>query len=137
MKRVFIILLFLSCSSYGFGQSVRPLNDKSVVHILGNIDSAFFRKGKGMVISLYRINNGPGSAKLPESDEVSYNLIISVSEYGEYPDNKVFSIGPFISPQILNEKDVGKEYLIEIRHGIYNRRKSNKLIITSSQVLLR
>jgi hypothetical protein len=49
------------------------------------------------------VNNGSGSANLPESDEVSFNLLLSVAFYDENLVAKLFDLGPFIPPKLVDK----------------------------------
>jgi hypothetical protein len=135
MKHLLTVLFSIIFSGHCYSQQIKEIKEVSLVNTLGNIDTAFFRKTKQMVISVYRLNNGPGSANFRESDEVSHNLLISVSEYGEYPANKVFSLGPFINPVILEEKDLADKYVFSIRHGAAKKRKVNKALLSVNKVI--
>ena len=135
MKHFLTILTFMLFYANGYSQDVKEIREINLVNTLGNIDTAFFRKTNKMVIAVYRVNNGPGSANFRESHEVSNNLLISVSEYGEYPKNKVFSVGPFINPVISKEKDMIDEYVFSIQHGPVKNRKINKARVTTAKVI--
>ena len=74
--------------------------------------------------------------KLPESDEASHTILITVSEYDENSKSHIFSIGPFINPRILEEGDNNRN-LILIEHGLHDHRQINNLIIYPDKVLYR
>ncbi len=69
---------------------------------------------------------------LSESHEVSHDLIICVSEYDEYPEKRIFRIGPFIGPEIFSEIDLRNGYVLEIQHGVPKNR--GRIVVQGLQV---
>ena len=115
-------------------EAVKKIKGVRVSKIISSIDTSIFIKSEKMGISIFRINNGSGSAGLPESDEVSHSFLLSVAEFDENPKEKVYCIGTFINPELLEKKDLNEKFIIQIKHGVYNNRKISNLIISLKMV---
>ena len=138
MKTILILFCLFLASSTSYGQvQIKEIQDIDQKSLLTQIDTVIFIKGKNMGITIFRVNNGSGSAHLPESDEVSHSFLISVSKYDENPQSKLFSLGPFINPKLSNNKDMGENYSLQISFGVNMQRKKNRLIIAFDSVQLR
>ena len=138
MKTISILFCLFLASSTSYGQvQIKEIQNIDQKSLLSQIDTVIFIKGKNMGITIFRVNNGSGSAHLPESDEVSYSFLISVSEYDENPESKLFSVGPFIYPKFSNNIDKGENYSLQISYGVNMQRKKNRLIITLDSVQLK
>ena len=118
MKKYVLLLCLIFFFLSGFCQSVSEVKDKKIVGILSRVDTLILKRGNDLFLSIFQVNNGPGSAGLSESHEVSHDLIICVSEYDEYPEKRIFRIGPFFDPVIAGEKDLRNGYVLEIQHGV-------------------
>jgi hypothetical protein len=81
-------------------------DNQTLVSFIGNV--SFFKNFKlsKYNISIIVTNNISGSASQPETDEVSSNIYISITEYDEYPDFRVFVIKNLLFPRdiLLHEK---------------------------------
>jgi hypothetical protein len=139
LKTTWILFCLFLASSTSYGQvQIKEIQDIDQKSLLSQIDTVIFIKGKNMGSTIFRVNNGSGSAHLPESDEVSYSFLISVSEYDENPESKLFSVGPFIYPKLSNNIDMGENYSLQISYdGANMQRKKNRLIITLDSVQLK
>lgn len=137
MKSIFIAI-FLVIPAFTFGQNFHPkverIENESLLKVLPFIESFSSVRTDEMIIATFVVNNGTGSAHLPESDEVSYNILLTVSGYDEQPDSKLFSVGPFINPILSNISDLNNGAYIKVEHGIYNNRKTNKIFILPDKV---
>ncbi|MCC9165500.1 hypothetical protein [Pontibacter harenae] len=93
MKYLFLVALFLH-SPLTFGQNLKPqvaqVKDKSLVKVLSSVESFKTFHADELVVSVVLVSNGSGSVQLAESDEVSYSIILSVSEYGEAQLSKLY-----------------------------------------------
>jgi hypothetical protein len=89
-----------------------------------------------LAVRIYAVDNGTGSAGLPSS-EVTYNLLIAVSEFDEEPNQNLFEIGPFYNPKFVKWTEI-KEYEkgFKIEYGIYKKRKTKKLKININELTL-
>src|SRR5690606_32384233 len=106
MKTLILLVLLSITANIAYPQKieVKKISDKNLIDILFSAEDLVIKKANAMRISLFTINNGSGSANLPESDEVSFNIIVIVSSYDENPEAHAYSLGPFIKPRILNSK---------------------------------
>lgn len=139
MKIILSISLIIS-SIIVCGQQnikVKEVKDQSIIKFVNSVDSFFIKKPNRFGIILFVLSNGSGSAQLPESDESSQNILISVAEYDEQPQNRVFNAGPFLYLKFINEIDSGEYFTLTIEHGVTNSRKRNSLIIYADKVIIK
>ena len=103
-------LLFLFLSFKSFSQSIKStmITQPESVKLIESIQSMEVFAGRQLYLSVFTISNGSGSANLPESHEVSYNLLICIAHYDEYPVSKLYSIGPFGKPKVAKKVDSGQ-----------------------------
>ncbi len=111
-------------------------NDR-LIKVLNNSELIGENRENYLSVRIYKIDNGSGSAGIPEGHEVSHNLLIAVSEFDEEPNQNLFEIGPFYNPKFMKWTDK-KEYekIFEIEYGIYNKRKTVKLKININELTL-
>lgn len=137
MKIITFILLLILASSNLYSQSrLEEVKDEKLLNIITKIDSSIIIKSNQFFISIVRINNGSGSAGLAESDEASHSFYLTVSEYDENPNSKLFLLGPFINPKFISKEDLEEKYIIHMEQGVVNKRSGSKLLITKSGVKL-
>jgi len=87
-------------------------------------------------MSFYVISNGYGSANIPETLEPSYNILFCVAHYDEQPDYKLFSIGPFLYPKIIENRDSGDSITVVIQHFDGLKKRKTEIIVTETNVKL-
>lgn len=133
---ILVVLVFFTFNSFAQSIKIVEISKNEGAQMLTSIESFEVIQGKQLRLGIIKISNGSGSANLPESDEVSYNMLVSVAHYDENPESKVFSIGPFISPKVLKKVDDGKSITLFIENGIMKRRKISKAIVTEAKVEL-
>jgi len=140
MKSIFIFLLLIGNTLFTYGQlpepSVKPVKTKSIVKLLGSIDTSMTIMADKFTIRVFLIGNPPGSAMQAVGHEISHNLLINVAEYDEYPVWKLFSIGSFINPKISAGPDLKDKYMLKIEHGIYDERRKTNLAIFLNKVVI-
>lgn len=129
-----LLLMFLSYSSYSQSIKSKEILQKDCVESIGSIDSFDVFAGKQLRLGIFTASNGSGSANLPESDEVSFNLLVSVAHYDENPKSKIFSIGPFLNPKVTKKVDSGTSVTLFIEDGIVNKRKTTKVMVSEIKV---
>jgi hypothetical protein len=142
MKYIMLLTAISTISvNLSFGQSldhtVNLVQDKSVTDFIKYTDTLVIKKATNFAIHIFRRGNGPGSAQFKEGSESTHNVIIAVSEYDEFPDTKVFSIGPFYAPKIVGGKDLKDHYEIEIDHGPSASRVKTRMLVFNDRVTLR
>jgi hypothetical protein len=131
MKKVFLLLFTLATfNSFALSVSYKRITQIESVKLLESISNFEVFTGKQLHVSIFKSSIGSGSAKLPESDEVSYNFIFCVAHFDENPDSKVFSTGPFINPIISNKADSGDSIDFIIETGVFDNRKKVKLTVS-------
>lgn len=129
--------LLLVCSSYtSFAQSIKinEIVQSETVNLISSIESFNSFAGKQLRLGIIKVSNGSGSAKLPESDESSSNLLISVAHYDEDAESKIFSIGPFIAPKVIRKVDADGFVTLFVKYGIHGMRKTAEVIVTETDV---
>lgn len=136
MKTYIILLLLLFLSYHSHAQSVKSseILQKNLVELIGSIDDYESFAGKQLMVKIFKVSNGSGSANFPESHEVSFNMLICVAHYDENPQNKLFTIGPFINPKVVKTDDSGKSVKLYIEDGVINKRKTTKVIVSETKV---
>jgi hypothetical protein len=140
MKTYFFILaLFVSLSACAqqYKKSVVEIKEPSVLKLLGHLDTMVIKRAPSFVMYFLIVSNGSGSANIPQGDEASDNIMVSVSEYDEEPANKVFTVGPFLAPKLIFEgvKHPGS-YTVTIEHGEAGKRQRSVLVVHSDKVVL-
>lgn len=137
MKKYFLLFFTLISLKFGYCQAVqtREITNKDISKTLASVETFNFKKGQKLSIKIFKISNGSGSANLPESDEISHNLLFCISEYDEVPAYKIFDVGPFINPIITKKIDSGNAYVITVINGLTGKRKSNKIIVDLNKII--
>jgi len=137
MKKLILIpcLLFASLS---FCQSINvtKITQTELVKFIGSIDSYEPFAGRQLYLSTFITSNGSGSANMPETDETSFNILLCVAHYDEQPDHKLFSIGPFLNPKIIKNRDSGDSITVVIHHFDGLKKKKTEIIVTETNVKL-
>ena len=80
-------------------------NDFNCEKILSKMVYFKIYKLDNVVISVIMYNNPSGSANLPESHEVSSNIIVMKNEYGENEPTQYFSFDNIINPKVISVKE--------------------------------
>lgn len=115
-------------------RKVTKLKHSLETRLLGDIDTAITVKADRLSIRLYARQAGP--LEIEETHGIYNNLMISVSEYGEYQTNQVFVVGPFLGVKFKDTgKDFGDHYVVEVRHGFPDE-KTTKLAIYLDKVII-
>jgi hypothetical protein len=127
-KYMVILMLFLSDSIYSQAVKSALINNKETAELLGAIESYERYQGRQLSIGIFKISNGSGTANLPESHEISHNLLLSIAEFDENPDNKIFIVGPFIGPKVKKKLDSGQLLTLFVEHGVFDNRKTIKVV---------
>lgn len=113
---------------------VTKLKHSSETRLLGDIDTSIRVRAERLAIRLYTRAAGP--LEIEETHGIYWNVMVSVSEYGEYETSQAFTVGPFLSPKIKGSgQDFGDHYEIEVNHG-FNNAKKTRLAIYLDKVLI-
>jgi hypothetical protein len=90
---LFILFSFLVVFSANAQQlPVQKVNNTSLSYVLNNIRSTHTAETAGISVNVYVVSNKSGSAKQPETHEVTDNIYIAVSEFDEQPKQSLFVI---------------------------------------------
>lgn len=94
IKPIIIFLILILISFSGKAQSIKTekVKEKSISLLLNNIRNFIQFKVKNIAITIVEVSNGAGSAKIPETEEVTSNLYLGVSEIDTYPEQNLFLI---------------------------------------------
>lgn len=133
---VLIITVFFVQTMYGqYDLKISNLNDSKLVRVLNNSQLIAENRENYLSVRVYKMDNGSGSAGFPEGHEVSHNLLVAVSEYDEQPVQNLFEIGPFFNPKFVKWLEVKKyQKEFEIEYGVFDSRKSVKLIVNINEL---
>ncbi len=137
MKKLILIpcLLFASLS---FCQSINvtKITQLEIVKLIGSIDSYEPFAGRQLYLSTFITSNGSGSANIPGTDAISENILLCVAQYDQKPDYKLFSIGPFVYPKIIENRDSGDSITVVIQHFDGLKKRKTEIIVTETNVKL-
>ncbi|ALM06402.1 hypothetical protein SB49_00160 [Sediminicola sp. YIK13] len=133
-----LLILFAIClinSTYGQKElKISKSDNNRLINVLNNSQLISENSEEWLSVKIYIIDNGTGSAGFPNS-EVTYNLLVAVSEFDEEPNQNLFEIGPFYDPHFItwtNDKEYQKEF--EIEYGEYDNRKSLRLKVNINEL---
>lgn len=134
--KIYIVLLLLCFTFNSSAQSVESteITQNQIVKLIASIVSFDVFPGKQLSLGILKASNGSGSANLQESDEVSFNILISVAHYDENPETKVFSIGPFLGPKVTRKIDDRNSVTLFVENGVMKKRKITKVIVSETKV---
>ena len=97
--------MFLCCSVLLFSPTlsaqqlpVQKVNNTSLSYVLNNIRSTHTAETAEISVTVYAVSNKSGSAKIPETHEVTDNIYIAVSEFDEHPKQALFVIKNLYAP---------------------------------------
>lgn len=140
MKALILLLVFISFTTYAQlpAPGVVKVTDSSLARVLSNIESyKSVDNDNGYVIGIVKISNGPGSARQPETEEVSHSYWITVTEYDTYPEYHAFTAGPFYNAKIKDEGKTGDSgYFLTISYGPSDQPKMQRIVIGKGSVRL-
>jgi hypothetical protein len=111
-----ILILFFSFISISLAQQnkkieYKVINDSLLTSIFNNIEILKEIKTDELTIRILSLNNDPGSAGYANG-EVTSNIYIAVSEYDEYPEQKLFLIPNLYSPNIEGIKEEKRNVIL-------------------------
>lgn len=136
IMRITFTAFLLVLPALVFGQStqkVTELQDKNVIQALSSVTSFTVRDfGKG-VARIYTIDNGSGSANVPETDESSQSILICVSAYDEHPKYRIFSVNTLINPKVISSGAPNSNTLV-IEEGNASSRKQHTITLYEDRI---
>ncbi len=120
MKKLFLFFIVFLYFNKSYAQQLTHLRgDKSnyLRHLLINTDSVAMKFNEQIILKVFIINNGSGSAKIEGTDGRSSNVYIVVSTIDDSPDTNLYKLGNLISPKILSIEERSKDtYLLTIAY---------------------
>ncbi|WP_224484706.1 hypothetical protein [Robertkochia aurantiaca] len=127
IKSTFLLIFTICFIPAAFGQNelkIEKSENERLVEVLNSSELIGENRASYLSVRIYKIDNGSGSAGIPEGHEVSHNLLIAVSEFDEEPNQNLFEVGPFYNPKFIKWNDI-KEYEreVQIEYGSYSSRK--------------
>ena len=138
IKSTLVIIFTICLVQISYGQDklkIEKSENSRLIKVLNNSELIGGNRENNLCVRIYKIDNGSGSAGIPEGHEVSHNLLIAVSEYDEQPLQNLFEIGPFYNPKFIKWtglKESHKEF--EIEYGAYSNGKSIKLKVNINEL---
>lgn len=131
------ILVCLMCTATAQTVKVEANNDKTLNAVLSNVESLSIKEADDFLIRVYLMADPSGSAKTPETDEITHHLLISISQYGEDPPSSLFFVGHFYNPKIIKEGKIGHlAYFLEVKYGPVDQTKIQRIVISKDSVRL-
>jgi len=98
-KSLVLFVLFLIChAAYSQQPSAQKIKNTTLTYVLNNIRSTHKAETRDCNVTIFVVSNKSGSAKRPESHEVTDNIYIAVSEFDEYPKQTLFVIKDLYAP---------------------------------------
>jgi len=135
--KILTILTIIGAPFFGaLGQSalkIERVEDASLVKILNGLKLLTEKKTRQLSVRVFTVGNESGSAGLAASDEITHQIYIVTSEYGELPERSLFVIGPYYNPKLLGWSENEERELI-IEHGEYASRKTATIKISLNKI---
>lgn len=129
-KHITIITAFLLINGFLAAQNAIPVkvNDTSIIKIINHVRTFHQYEVKDLWITIMNITNPSGSANLPETEEVTSNIYLGVSEIDTYPEESLFCIkNLYAVTNIKMEKTISEGAIIVFNYiDISNQEKPIK-----------
>src|SRR6266850_7440462 len=130
------ILTIIAVPFYGvLGQSnlkIEKVEDVRLIKVLNELTLLTEKKTRQLSIRVFTVGNESGSAG-SASDEITHQIYIATSEYGELPEENLFVIGPFYNPK-LSDWPEKEEQNLTIEYGEYKSRKTTTIKISFDKI---
>lgn len=125
---IFSILFFTVFSlSLNAQQPVaQKVKSSDITYVLNNIRSTYKAQTSGFVVNLFEVSNKSGSAQQNETDEVTDNLYIAISEFDEKPQQVLFVIKDLYAPSDIKIVKQS-EKMIELSFSYLEKGKKKKV----------
>lgn len=137
MKSIIIIFAFffnVSCFAQKAGQ-IEQINEYEIVKIFNQVELLKEFKTENLAIRVFMLGNEPGSAGF-NSGEITHDIYIAVSEFGELPNQSLFCVKNLYAMEIENIDYSNDNYaLMAISHIKNGTRKIEKLKITIKEII--
>lgn len=113
------VVLILSISFCAFAQcnpSINEIDDASLVKLLNSVTLEEESKGSEIFVRIFTQTGIPASAGY-QNGEVLLNVYITVSEYDEFPDQKLFVLSGIKNLRDITIEDFNNHQMIKINTG--------------------
>lgn len=132
MKKHLLFFLFVFAAFTTKAQMPKStaIKQQDLVKFVESIRTYEFFNGTQLWAKIFKVDNGSGSANLPESDEVNYSLYICLAHHDEYPQTKLYKIGPFKKPELIKKVDSGRFVTFHVRDGYENDLTTYKIVVS-------
>jgi len=107
------------------------IKQQDLVKFLESVDSYEAFQGDQLWFKVFKINNGSGSAGT-ESCEVNYSIVFCLAQYDEYPETKLYKIGPFKDPKFIKKVDSGSFVTFHVQDGYQEDLTTYKLVVSET-----
>jgi hypothetical protein len=109
------LLLLFSFSSYAQSSKITEITQNESVKLIESIFTFERFEGRQLWANILITSNGSGSANYPGNDEASCSIVICVAQYDEYPESRLYKIGPFVNPKVIRKVDSGDSITFYIK----------------------
>jgi len=114
----FIILFFLLATTLSAQPKRIPViqvNDSLTVSLLNNFNLLKQFSTNDLSIRIIEVTNESGSAGF-DNCEVTSNIYIAVSEFGEYPEQNLFLIRSLYAPKVKDIKEKNGKIILKLTY---------------------
>jgi len=140
MKITLLTLVFTFASlviTNGQELQIKALNNDQVVHLLNNSDLLTNCQTFNLSIKVFKVVNLPGNSGA-DNGEITNDLYIAISEFGEVPVQKVFTISSIYNPKFISwDTKNQKKPELSIEYGQKNERKKITLQISIDSSIIK
>lgn len=128
------LLVFLAIATKAQNVTSTEISQPHLLKFVESIHTYELFEGAQLWAKIFTAHNGSGSANLPESHEVSYSLYICLAHYDEYPESKLYKIGPFKDPKVIKKVDSGSFVTFHISDGYQKDLKTYKIVVSETSL---
>ena len=131
-----LFFVFTQCVSHTQDSlNIFKLEDIKLVKTLNDAYLIAENKDDNLSVRVYKLDNGSGSLHAPETHQVSFNILVAVSEYDEYPKQSLFEMGPFNNPEFKRWiADNPDSKVFEITHGWNEEKLTTRLKVSLDEL---
>lgn len=85
-----LFYFFIATNAHSQGKEFKKINNTGLNKVLNNLRKTYELETTNIFVRVYIVSNKSGSAKQAESDEVTNNIYVAISEIGEAPRQSLF-----------------------------------------------
>lgn len=132
---LFIVLISANWTIAQSDLSVTQIHDEDLVSMLNSIEKVSEKKNSKIWIRVFTVANEPGSAGF-ENGEITHDILITVSEYGEAPLQKLYRIKDLYNPEVAEYFEFDNSTIMILKFGGVDERIEKEVVITLDSVTL-